>query len=116
MTKCDRDSRRWSPWKSEDSEEEDAVVIDSGTNKMPRAVQPLKQRKATAPRQPQLVGQPPTERNDSRRECTPSELIDTAAKFQQRARKSILTWLVHLRDTGRRWGGGEWEGREMTFL
>ena len=34
------------------------------------------------------------------REYTPMELIDTAAKFQQKARESIQAWLVQLREYG----------------
>lgn len=74
-------------------------------NETPHAVQPRVQRKAKAPQRPQPAGWPPTEETFTKRECTSTELIDTAAKFQQKARASIPAWLVHLRDTG-----------EMAFL
>lgn len=34
------------------------------------------------------------------KEYTPTELIDLAAKFQQKARASVLAWLVWLWDMG----------------
>ena len=34
MTKPDGDAKRWDPWESEESEEEEAVVTDSETDKL----------------------------------------------------------------------------------
>lgn len=40
VTKPDWDAKRWNPWESEESEEED-VVIESKTDKTSRAIKPL---------------------------------------------------------------------------
>lgn len=50
--------------------------------------------------QPWPAEQPPVQETFMMRVYTPIELIDTAAKFQQKAKKRIQAWLVQLRKTG----------------
>ena len=82
MVKPDWVAKRWNSWENDESKEED-VVINSETDKMPGAIQPLIGRKAKAHQQQlQPVGQPPFQEMFMMREDPSAELIDTAAKFQ----------------------------------
>ena len=51
VTKPDWDDKRWDLWESEESEEEDVVVIDIKTVETPHAVQSLVRREAKAQQQ-----------------------------------------------------------------
>ena len=72
-------------------------MIDSETDEMSGDIQPLIQEKAKAHQQ---QPQPPIQEMFIMREYMPAELIDIAAKFQQKARENIQAWYVQLRDTG----------------
>ena len=89
---------RWKPWEREEREGED-VVIDSKTDKMPCAVWPCNIKESATAITPSS-GQPPIQKTFMRRECTFAELIERAAKFQQKSRESIQAWLVWLWDSG----------------
>ena len=41
VTKPNWDTKKWTPWESEESEEEDVVVIDSETDKASHTIRPL---------------------------------------------------------------------------
>lgn len=41
MIKPDWDTTMWNPWKSDESEQGNVVVIDNETVKMPHAIRPL---------------------------------------------------------------------------
>lgn len=98
MTKAYWDTKRWV---SDEREEEDVMVIDSAKDKNPCAFQTLIRRKAKAQQQqPQPAGQLSLQKMFMLRECTPAELIGTAAKFQPKARKRIEAWSACLWDTG----------------
>ena len=63
-------------------------MIDSEMDKVPGAVWSLIQRKAKAQQQPsQAAGKPLVQEMSMMREYTPTEFIDIAAKFQQKARE-----------------------------
>lgn len=89
MTKIDRNVKRWNPWESVEKEEED-IVIDSETDEMLGAIQPLIKEKAKAQeQQSQPAEQSLIQEKFLMREYMPAELIDIAAKFQQKAREII---------------------------
>lgn len=63
-------------------------MIDGETDKAPYAIRPLIQRKAKAQQQPQLVGAAPILEMFMMREYTHSELIDSAARYQDKGKES----------------------------
>ena len=62
------------------------------------------------------MGQLPIQEMVMMRKCTPTELVDIAAVFQQKARKSMQASLARLWDTcgGVGWGAGD--GVVTAFL
>ena len=89
VTKIDWNVTRWNLWESEEKEEMD-VVIDSETDEMLSAMQPLIKEKAkTQEQQYQTAKQPLIREKFLMREYMPAKIIDIAAKFQQRTRESI---------------------------
>lgn len=89
VTKIDWNVKRWNPWESVEKEEED-VVIDTETDEMLGAIQSLIKEKAKAQeQQSQPAKQSLIQEKFLMREYMPAELIDIAAKFQQKAREII---------------------------
>lgn len=89
MTKIDWNVKRWNPWESVEKEEED-VVIDTETDEILGAIQSLIKEKAKAQeQQSQPAKQSLIQERFLMREYMPAELIDIAAKFQQKAREII---------------------------
>ena len=88
VTKIDWNVTRWNLWESEEKEEMD-VVIDSETDEMLGAMQPLIKEKAKTQEQYQTAKQPLIQEKFLMREYMSAKLIDIAAKFQQRTRESI---------------------------
>ena len=82
VRKPDCDTRSQSPWESDGSKEQDAVVINGETDEMPHAIRSLIQRKAKAQLQP--VMQPPIQETFMIRAYMYTELIDIAANFQKK--------------------------------
>lgn len=103
MTKPGWEARRWNPWESEESKEENVVGAGHEVVEIFHAMETLIRGKAksTTVATP-ARGAVPTLVQEvfMTREYTPTELIDMVVKFKQKARESTQAWLVWLWDVG----------------
>lgn len=88
------------PWAGKQSEEEVLCQVTVQPMERPCHPTPNTKESASPATATPASGEPPVQEMFMTREYTPTELIDRAAKFPQKAQKGIQVWLVQLGDAG----------------